>query len=166
MKRLLTLLIFIPFMSFAQKDTNCTMDMYGCYVFTLKALVNGASGLQDLYKSGIKKKTKTIYIPKRFYTTALPDGINGLTIKYIDLDKEKATIYEEVKNNTAAIYYISELNVGAKQCDLWVMPVGLKKENGVVEAEYAELGSHLLFKVCGDNGKLGYDTTINPAQTK
>jgi len=165
MKWLLLLFLFFPFIADAQKDTNCTMDMYGCYVYSLKALINGNSGLIHTHDLQFKKKTTTLYIPKRLYTTALPEEIEGIKVQYIDLNAEKDKIYYAVKNKKAALYYISELNVTATECDLWIMPIGLKMANDIVEPDYTELGCHLFFKVCGDNGKLGYSSTICPEST-
>jgi len=166
MKNWLLVLVFLPAFSFAQTDTSCTMDMYGCYVYAIKSLLNGSSGLAELHKSFFKKNTTVLYIPKRFYTAGLPEKIEGYKIQYIDLDAEKLKIYEAVNNKSAALFYMSELNVTASMCDLWIMPVTLEKNNNQVEANYAELGSHLLFKVCSDSGKLGYGMTINPSEKK
>jgi hypothetical protein len=165
MKWLLPVFLFFPFISNAQKDSSCTMDMYGCYVYSLKALINGNSGLIHAHELQFKKKTKTLYIPKRFYTTALPEELEGIQVKYIDLDTEKDKIYEAVKHKKAALYYLSELNITATMCDLWIMPIGLNKVSETIEPDYTELGCHLFFKVCGDNGKLGYSNTICPNPT-
>lgn len=164
MKNWLFLLVFIPVLCFAQKDTSCSMDMYGCYVFSIKSLLKGSAGLEVLHQKSIHKKTTTLYIPKRFYTAGLPEEIDGYKVQYIELDAEKSKIYDALKNNTAALFYMSELNVTASVCDLWLMPVSLEKVNNRIEVNYAELGSHIMFKVCSDNGKLGYNSTINPLE--
>ena len=166
MKWFMPIFFLLPFIAKAQNDTSCKMDMYGCYVYSLKALVMGNSGLKHAHELQFKKKTTTLYIPKRFYTTALPEEYEGVKIRYIDLDTEKDKIYAAVKNKNAALYYLSELNVTASMCDLWIMPIGLKKVYDIVEPDYTELGCHLFFKVCGDNGKLGYSNTICPEPTK
>lgn len=165
MKWLLPLLLLYPCLSNAQVDTGCKMDMYGCYVYSLKALVNGNSGLKHAHELQFKKKTTILYIPKRFYTTALPETLEGVMVRYIDLDTEKDKIYDDVNSKKAALYYLSELNVTAMMCDLWILPIGLKKESGSVTVDYSELGCHLFFKVCSDNGKLGYSNTICPETT-
>ncbi len=162
MKRLiLYLLLLNSLQCLAQKDTSCTMDMYGCYVYTLRSLINGAE-LKKMHDWGFGKKTKTVYIPQRFYTAGLPEKLDGVRIQYIDLNTDKDKIYDAVKNKKAALYYLSELNITATKCDLWLMPIGLKKTGDTIEPDYTELGCHVSFKVCGENGKLGYDNTICP----
>lgn len=164
MKRWLLFLFFIPVTVHAQADSSCTYDMYNCYLHSLRSYLNGSSGLEQMNSKYVKKNTSTLYIAKRFYTSGFPEIIDGYNVQYIDIDDNKELLYNELKSKKGALLYMSELNVTADVCDLWLMPVEIikNKKDGGFEPLYKEKGCHLYFRVCKDNGKLSYKNTICP----
>jgi hypothetical protein len=160
----LLILLFIPSLSFAQADTACTYDMYNCYLHSLRAFLHGTSGLEQMHEKHMNKKTTTLYIPKRFYTSGFPDEIDGFKVQYLDIAENIDMLYDELQSKKGTLVYMSELNVTAEKCDLWLMPVKIvkNKNGGTLEPQYTEKGCHLYFRVCKENGRLGYDMTFCP----
>ena len=167
MKRFLFLVLFIPLFSSAQSsDTTCTYDMYNCYLHAIRAFLNGSSGLEDMHSKQMTKKTATLYIVKRYYTSGFPDVIEGHNMQYIDIEGNEELLHSELKTKTGTLLYMSELNIGAEMCDLWLMPIYMKKQGNVISPEYTEKGCHLYFRVCKETGKLGYAKTFCPPADK
>lgn len=164
MKKLFLLLLLLPVIGHAQViDSRATMDIYGCQVYTLKAFIKGTSGLDGMHKKMIGKKTKTVYVSKQPHTTAMPEVLEGMAVKYINIAENAAMLQKEVQNKTGAVVYLSPLSLGNDTCQLWLMPISFKKEGNVVEAEYNERGCEVFFYFNkGGTNKLGYAKTNCP----
>jgi hypothetical protein len=134
MKRLL-LALLLPFAVSAQQDkTNADPSFEGwkisdCQVYALNQLTKGANGeLKGAAKGRISENTKTIYIAKQTWLQEIRDTtFNGITIKQVNIDSNLKMLAEEVKNGTAAIYYISPFELKSPMCEMWIFPIDIEK---------------------------------------
>lgn len=135
MKRLLFALLLLPFAVSAQQDkANADPTFEGwkisdCQTYTLKELTEGANGeMKGAAKGRITENTKTIYIAKQSWLQEIKDtSFNGIAIKQVDIDSNLKMLAEEVKNGTAAIYYISPFELKSPMCEMWIFPIDIEK---------------------------------------
>ncbi len=135
MKRLLFALLLLPFAVSAQQDkTNADPTFEGwkisdCQAYTLKELTEGTKGeMKGAAKGRINETTKTIYIAKQTWLQEIRDTtFNGIAIKQVDIDSNLKMLAEEVKNGTAAIYYISPFELKSPMCEMWIFPIDIEK---------------------------------------
>lgn len=133
MKSILFALLLLPFAASAQEGKAVT-DFEGwkisdCQTYTLKELTKGANGeMKGAAKGRINENTKTIYIAKQSWLQEIKDtAYNGIAIKQVDIDSNIKMLGEEVKNGTAAIYYISPFELKSPMCEMWVFPIDIEK---------------------------------------
>ena len=137
MKQLLFALLFIPCAAFAQ---NGATEFEGwqisdCQKYAINELTKGDKGeLRSAAAGRITEGTKTIYIAKQTWLQNLPDTANGYNIVYINIDSNSKMIYNDIKKNNAAVYYISPFEVRSNMCEMWVFPIEVKKKG---KQEYA-----------------------------
>ncbi|MBS1773690.1 MAG: hypothetical protein JST82_12600 [Bacteroidetes bacterium] len=158
-KFIAVLLLLAPFIISAQtKAPPATFDIRGCYEYALHSLVNSDNGL-GYVKKDFGKKVKHYYFPKKFYTVALSETIDKSTLKYIDFDLNKETLYEEQESKKAALILMTELNLTADTCDLWFIPMKLTKKDNGFETTYSDNVCHVYFYFNKETNKLGYAKT-------
>ncbi len=133
MKSILFALLLLPFAAGAQEGKAVT-DFEGwkisdCQAYTLKELTKGANGeMKGAAKGRITENTKTIYIAKQSWLQEIKDTtFNGIAIKQVDIDSNLKMLAEEVKNGTAAIYYISPFELKSPMCEMWIFPIDIAK---------------------------------------
>ena len=134
MKKLLFAILFLPLVTTAQQDTNTGSKFEGwkisdCQAYALQELAKGANGeLKSVAQGRINEKTKTIYLAKQTWLQEIHDTtFNGIAIKQVDIDSNIKMLTDEVKDGTAAIYYISPFELKAPMCEMWIFPVDIKK---------------------------------------
>lgn len=145
MKHFILGLLFLPLTVFAQQENTADPDFEGwqikdCQAFALKELTKGENGkLSTVAKGRVSEKTKTIYLARQTWLQEIKDTVfNGIAIKQVDIDENIKTLADDVKNGTAAIFYISPFELKAPQCEMWIFPVDVnKKFMGKAEQQYA-----------------------------
>ena len=132
-KNILFALLLLPFAAVAQQDKAVT-DFEGwkirdCQIYTLKELTKGANGeMKAVAKGRVSETTKTIYIAKQAWLQEIKDtSFNGIAIKQVDIDSNLKMLAEEVKNGTAAVYYISPFELKSPMCEMWIFPINIEK---------------------------------------
>ena len=104
------------------------MMIHHCQQFTLEELTSKDG---DLYKKlgskYIHPETKVIYISRQAYLQKVPDTVNGYTLKYIDLDSNVKWLGKEIKNNHAAVFYLSNFELNSTLSRIYVFPIEVKK---------------------------------------
>lgn len=132
-KNILFALLLLPFAAGAQQGKAVT-DFEGwkisdCQTYTLKELTKGAEGeMKAPAKGRVSENTKTIYIAKQTWLQEIRDTtFNGIAIKQVDIDSNLKMLAEEVKNGTAAIYYISPFELKSPMCEMWLFPINIEK---------------------------------------
>lgn len=134
MKKLLFVLLMLPFAAFSQVNSD-SADFEGwvipdCQKFAIRQLTRMDKGvLKDAAAGRITANTKTIYIAKQKWLSGIPDTLGGMNIKFIDIDSNLAMLANEVKKNGAAVYYISPFEVKSTMCEMWIFPVDIKKKS-------------------------------------
>lgn len=135
MKRLLFTILFLPFVTTAQQDKTTTEPQFegwkisDCQAYALKELAKGANGeLKGAAQGRINENTKTIYIAKQTWLQEIRDTtFNGIAIKQVDIDSNIKMLADEVKNGSAAIFYVSPFELKAPMCEMWIFPIEIKK---------------------------------------
>ncbi len=167
MKRLLLLLGFLPVVASAQmKSSDCQLDIYGCYVYSLKAFAKGSDGLAKLRKQILPAKATDIYISKQYFTVNLPEQAEGINYHYEDIGEQSEMLYKEQQSKKAICIYMTDLAIGADTCHLWMMPVKLVKNGNEIDIDYPTKGCKLNFVVNKETGKLCFANTVCPPAKK
>ncbi len=133
MRSILFALMLLPFASTAQQGKAVT-DFEGwkiidCQTYIVQELAKGAEGeMKGAAKGRISENTKTIYIAKQKWLQELKDtNFNGIAIKQVDIEPNLKMLAEEVKNGTAAVYYMSSFELKSPMCEMWVFPIDIEK---------------------------------------
>ncbi|MBN8671109.1 MAG: hypothetical protein J0L80_10520 [Chitinophagales bacterium] len=167
MKRLLLLLGLLPIGATAQmKSSDCQLDIYGCYVYSLKAFAKGSDGLAKFRKQILPAKTTDVYISKQYFTVNLPESAEGINYHYEDISEQTAELYKQQQSKKAICMYMTDLAIGADTCHLWMMPVNLVKQGNEIEMDYPSKGCKLNFVVNKETGKLCFANTVCPLAKK
>lgn len=142
MKRMLFMVMLLPLAVLGQ-DKTAEQEWEGwkiadCNEHAIMELMKGAKGdLSGASEGRITENTKTIYIAKQTWLQNMPDSLNGIHIKYVDIPDNLNEIAKDVKNNDAAVYYISPFEMKSTMCELWVFPIDVKKGMGKAKQEYS-----------------------------
>lgn len=143
MKRMLSIiLLLLPVTTFCQTETEEkpfeTWSIKGCQEYVISELIKAENGkMKDAAKGRVTNTTKTIYITKQAWLQDLPDTINGVSIKYVDIDDDATTIAKDVKANDAAVYYISPLEMKVGMGEMWLFPIDVTKGMGKAKINYS-----------------------------
>ena len=167
MKKLLLLLGLLPVVASAQmKNSDCQLDIYGCYVYSLKAFAKGSDGLAKFRKQLLPAKTTDVYISKQYFTVNLPEQAEGLNYHYEDISEQIAPLYKLQQSKKAICMYMTELTIGVDTCHLWMMHVTLIKQDTEIEMDYPSKGCKLNFVVNKETGKLCFANAVCPPAKK
>ncbi|HLO71037.1 MAG TPA: hypothetical protein VK167_09225 [Flavipsychrobacter sp.] len=168
MKRFLSILLCVfSFSVNAQlADTSYTLDINGCYIYTLNAFAKGTDGLEKLNKKTLPKNAKEVYISRQYFSAGLPVNAGDLFIHYEDIVGEANKLYTIQQEKRAAFIYMTELSISADTCHLWLIPIILRKNNTEVEVDYPSRGCRLNYQVNRETGKLRYANTVCPPAKK
>lgn len=147
-------------------DTSYTLDINGCYIYTLNAFAKGTDGLEKFTKKTLPKNAKEVYISRQYFSAGLPVNVGGLFIHYEDILGEASKLYTIQQEKRAAFIYMTELSIAADTCHLWLMPLVLRKNNAAVDVDYPSKGCRLNFKVNHETGKLCFANTVCPPAKK
>lgn len=140
MKKMLFALLLLPITVFSQTEPQPFegWKIKDCQEHTLKLLTEGVKGdLKGAAEGRITDKTKTIYVAKQTWLKEAPDTVNGIHIKYVDLAENLNEIAKDVKQNDAAVYYISPFEMKANMCEMYIFPIDVKKGLGKAKQEYS-----------------------------
>lgn len=166
MKRLLLLLGLLPFATFAQTQKDCTMDMYGCYVYALNAFAKGSDGLAKMRKQVLPAKATDVYIAKQYYTVNLPEKHENITYHFENIGEQATELYTLQQSKKATCIYMTDLSIASDTCRLWLIPIHLTQKGKDIEIEYPGKGCKLNFSVHPTSGKLCYANTVCPPANK
>lgn len=163
MKKTLFALLMLPLVTFAQDKKNGEKKPFegwkisDCQKYALQELTKGDKGeLKAAANGHITPETKTIYIAKQKWLQNLPDTVNGIQIKYIDINNNLNDIAKDVKKNHAAVYYVSPFEMKSTICEMWLFPVEVKKGLGKAKQEYSTTAYKMNFFFNYDPPKYEY----------
>lgn len=145
MKQLLFALLLLPVMASAQPGSSTKQsDFEGwqisdCQRYALSELTKADKGvISNVAANRVTAGTKTIYIAKQKWLQELRDTtLNGIAIKFVDIDSNGKNIAKDIKENSAAVYYISPFELKSNICEMWLFPIEVVKKKGKFTQEYA-----------------------------
>lgn len=145
MKQLLFALLLLPAMAAAQPGGSTKQsDFEGwkisdCQYYAISELAKADKGVMSAVAANrVLPTTKTIYIAKRKWLQEVHDTtFNGIAIKLVDVDSNIKTIASDVRENGAAVYYISPFEPKATTCEMWVFPIDVTKSKKKPEGQFA-----------------------------
>lgn len=153
MKKLIFLLILLPFAAMAQtgnageEESKFTgYDTKACQRYMLSEMTQPDGELKAVTHGLITPETKTIYLSKQTYLKDINDTtINGIAIKQIDVDSSIDFLQKEVKHNHAAVFYVSHFMFQSPNSEMWVIPIYIKKSLFKTKKEYSDTGCKMKF---------------------
>ncbi len=129
MKKLFFLLLLLPFTLQAQVAEPEVLwnaeDMYG---YCIKQFARQQGDAAILAKATMKAGSKVIYVLNEPYFKNMPDTVAGFTIKYVDMDKDAAMLYNEQTKKGAAILYLAKFTGSFDFYRLYLFPVTAGKK--------------------------------------
>ena len=152
MKQVLFILLLLPLAAMAQNDNSKKQSdftgwkMNDCLVYGLKELAKGENGVLKGAAAGrITPNTKVIYIANQSWLKDVPDTVNGIVYKYVDIDSNIKTIAAQVEMKEAAVFYVSPFELKTNMSELWIFPIDIKKQKRKYVQEYPATGYKMSF---------------------
>lgn len=165
MKKLLFVLLMLPVVAFSQDKQDKTEEerpfegwqIKDCQKYALQEIARAAEGeFKDATNGRVTENTRTIYIAQQKWLQNLNDTINGIEIKFVDIPANLNDIAKDVKQNDAAVFYISPFEVKATICEMWIFPIDVKKGLGKAKQEYSPTAYKMKFFFNYDPPKYEY----------